>query len=64
MRDRATNPRFGDQTACKFCGLDIEYHGKKVGWIDRGGNSRCQDELLPGEPVNESCRKHQPVSDR
>ena len=57
-RDRATKPKFGDQTACRFCRLDIEYHGKKTGWIDRGGNKRCPEEDI------RIPRKHQPVSDR
>lgn len=53
-RDRATDPRLGDQTACKHCELDIEYSGNTHGWRDRGNNNKC----------NGTRRKHAPVSDR
>jgi hypothetical protein len=38
MTERLT---FGRQTCCKFCGHDVEWHGRKVGWIDRGGGRQC-----------------------
>lgn len=31
----------GTRAACKYCGQDIEWHGKESGWIDRGGNRAC-----------------------
>lgn len=55
-RDRANDPRYGDQTACKWCGLDVEYHGPEGGWIDRGGNRSCGI----ADPVDGT---HEPVSD-
>lgn len=33
--------RYGDQRACKYCGFDIEWHGREHGWHDRGGNIWC-----------------------
>lgn len=33
---------YGTQTACRDCGLDIEYHGSAQ-WLDRGGNWSCGD---------------------
>ena len=54
-RDRATDPKLGDRTACKGCGLDIEYwETADHDWRDRGNNSACPD----------TGRPHQPVSDR
>lgn len=37
--------QYGDRRACKHCGQDIEFHGAKVGWIDRGADRMCA--LLP-----------------
>jgi hypothetical protein len=71
-RDRATQPMLGDQTACKICGQDIEYHGadgkpKPGDWIDRGGNSTCgtfagYDENGVTQRRAEG-QKHEPYSD-
>lgn len=36
-----TKRKFGDREACRLCGVDIEWHGKAHGWIDRGGNRSC-----------------------
>jgi hypothetical protein len=33
--------QYGTQTACKYCGQDIEWHGRKHGWLDRGRNRDC-----------------------
>ena len=37
----ATKTKFGEHAACKYCGQDIEFHGRPHGWIDRGGNRDC-----------------------
>jgi hypothetical protein len=68
-RDRATRPRYGDQTACRFCDADIEYHGRPAGWIDRGGDSCCPeggtrrdgDGAMVPFPADQ---RHEPTSDR
>lgn len=31
----------GDKQACKYCGQDIEWNGRALGWTDRGGNRSC-----------------------
>jgi len=67
-RDRATSPRLGDQTACRFCGGDIEWGGDV--WRDRGGNTTCADSGYAQFDENGASipfpegQKHQPVSDR
>lgn len=33
--------KLGEQTACKKCGQDIEYHGEDHGWLDRGSGTSC-----------------------
>jgi hypothetical protein len=40
------------QTACKYCDLDIEnFHPYKNGeWMDRGGNTNCQNGPNKGKP--------------
>lgn len=38
---------YGDRSACKCCGQDIEFHGGKHGWIDRGSDRFCQ--LVPDQ---------------
>lgn len=68
-RDRATRPRFGDQTSCRTCGSDIEYHGGQDGWIDRGSNTHCDESGAAqwdqdGVPIPLPHQKHQPTSDR
>ena len=37
--------RDGMQSTCKCCGQDIEFHGKRIGWIDRWADRFCQ--LVP-----------------
>jgi hypothetical protein len=32
---------FGTRAACTRCGQDIEWHGRKAGWIDRGASRSC-----------------------
>lgn len=66
-RDRSRNPRYGDQTACRFCGLDIEYHGAGY-WSDRGSSDWCSAASdrydVNGVPIPNKVRLHRPVSDR
>lgn len=57
--------RYGDQRACALCGLDIEWHGRKVGWLDRGSNTHCDNGGAArwdkdGVPVPFPHRKHKP----
>lgn len=33
--------KFGTQTSCAKCGADIEYHGARAGWLDRGSGTEC-----------------------
>lgn len=52
-------PKIGERAACDNCGHDIEWHGRKVGWIDRGAGRNC----LPYEDHGEIVRpkgKHKP----
>lgn len=35
--------KYGDQEACEMCGLDIEWHGREHGRIDRGSNTHCDE---------------------
>jgi hypothetical protein len=53
---KAERASYGRQTACEYCGTDVEWHGKRRrrndgsvladkitgGWMDRGGNTQCQ----------------------
>ena len=41
------------QTACRFCGLDIENFSpyRKGEWRDRGGNRRCNDKKRHHAPI-------------
>lgn len=60
-----TRARFGDRRACAECGSDIEYHGKRVGWIDRGGVRFCDESGAArydadGCPVPLPHRLHRP----
>lgn len=52
-------PSIGQRDDCKHCGLEIEYHGPGAdhraqdntkGWLDRGGNWRCNDDSHDHEP--------------
>lgn len=43
--------KYGERAACKHCGQDVEFHGKKNGWIDRGGNRRCCPFVKGGEII-------------
>jgi len=55
--------KIGDQTACKYCGHDIEWHGRAVGWIDRGSGRGC----LPFEKRGEIMKpktKHAAIGPR
>jgi hypothetical protein len=36
-----TRTTYGDRRECATCGTDIEFFGKKAGWLDRGGNKWC-----------------------
>ena len=63
MRDRATHPRYGDRTACRVCGADIEYHGATHGWIDRGGNTTCDQSGMATDDKPLPKTKHKPGRD-
>ena len=51
--------KYGEQTSCRYCGQDIEFHGKKIGWIDRGANRGCCAYIKNGEIVRPKT-KHAP----
>ena len=36
-----TRRKIGDRDACRYCGQDIEWHGRGHGWVDRGNNRGC-----------------------
>lgn len=57
----ARQPRatIGTQCACKYCGQDIEFHGRSVGWIDRGAGRTCLPFTRKGETVRPTT-KHAP----
>lgn len=44
--------KYGYRAVCKYCGQDIEFHGKAFGWIDRGGNRNCCQFIKNGEVVS------------
>ena len=47
-----TRLKYGAQGLCTRCRQDIEFHGRKAGWIDRGGNRQCTAiEVKPWEFV-------------
>ena len=52
--------KYGEQAACKYCGQDIEFHGRATGWIDRGANRQCCAYEKRGEIVKPKT-KHAPV---
>lgn len=59
--------KYGDQRACGTCGADIEWHGRKTGWIDRGSGTWCDTSGqgwtdLNGIPQKYPHRKHRPGS--
>ena len=33
---------YGDRASCTCCGQDIEFHGGRFGWLDRGSDRFCQ----------------------
>lgn len=33
--------KIGQRSVCRYCGQDIEFHGRNPGWIDRGANRGC-----------------------
>lgn len=47
----AERAKYGDQRACARCGLDIEFHGARQGWRDRGNNRTCVPFYRDGELV-------------
>lgn len=51
---------YGMQTACRYCGQDIENHGNRQ-WLDRGGNRQCVPVLQRGEIIRPKT-KHAPWS--
>jgi hypothetical protein len=59
--------QYGDQRACGTCETDIEWHGRDVGWMDRGGNTFCDTSgqgWADRDGVTQSYphRKHRPGS--
>jgi len=50
MSERIARAKVGDRRACRICDADIEFWGKKVGWIDRGGNRFCTPSMLVHPP--------------
>ncbi len=53
--------KYGDRDCCKLCGQDIEWHGRKHNWIDRGGNRSCVPYKYKGEIVTPpESAKHKP----
>lgn len=36
-----TKSKVGSVACCKYCGQDVEFQGKHIGWRDRGGNRAC-----------------------
>lgn len=60
-----TPTKYGEQAACKYCGQDIEFHGRQHGWIDRGGNRACVPYTDPKtREIVEPKTKHAPRSPR
>lgn len=56
-------PKYGEQTSCRLCGQDIEWHGRKHGWVDRGGNRGCVPYSEHGEIITPPKNaKHKPGS--
>ena len=43
-----TRATYGQRQVCRICGQDIEFHGGKHGWIDRGSDRFCQ---LVSDPI-------------
>jgi hypothetical protein len=59
--------QFGDQRACGTCEADIEWHGRTVGWLDRGSITTCDEsgqawQDVNGVPHRYPRRKHSPSS--
>ena len=54
-----TRTKYGDQTACRYCEHDIEFHGLEHGWIDRGGGRQCLPYRVRGELLRPTT-KHAP----
>lgn len=50
--------KYGDQEGCSRCGQDIEWHGRKHGWVDRGGNRECPPYIKDGEVTTPKNVKH------
>ena len=58
-----TKPKstYGERAACRYCNQDIEFHGRKFGWIDRGSDRTCRPYIdrAKGEVVKPKT-KHAP----
>ena len=52
--------KLGEQCVCKYCGHDIEFHGRRHGWIDRGAGRRCLPYEKRGEIITPKT-KHTPL---
>ncbi len=56
--------KYGARAICQCCEQDIEFHGARHGWLDRGANRFCA--LMP-DPDNRGAwlkvkrkKKHKP----
>lgn len=54
--------RIGEQTACRFCGHDIEFHGREHGWVDRGNGRSCLPFTQRGETITPTTKHAPPLS--
>lgn len=43
--------KFGDREICSRCKLEVEWHGRDHGWLDRGASTTCPQQYLNGKPV-------------
>lgn len=60
-----TRRRYGEQTCCTLCEQDIEWHGKRHGWIDRGGSRSCVPYECKGEIITPPAKaKHKPEANQ
>ena len=43
--------QYGERAICTRCEQDIEWHGRKHGWIDRGAGNECLPYIAKGEVI-------------
>lgn len=53
---------FGRQTSCRYCGHDIENHGRRQ-WIDRGTGRQCLPYKGRDGEIVQPKTKHAPHPD-